>query len=149
MNVTENPEQGARLERLMEALNITQTSRAQILGICQGYVSQLAGGSRNISRRVLHFIAKNYPDVNIHWLMTGDGNMFFEKKEEVAPVPGVLTGVMEAEAPVYERGHGGGVLEAALGRLASVEDRLSDALDRVSALEDRVRELEEGKEGKG
>lgn len=100
-------------------------------------------GQNPITKSVIDGLAKSFPELNVDWLLFGRGDMFFEKRE---PEPGILTGVMEAEPPVYERGHGGGVLEAALGRLASVEDRLSDALDRVSALEDRVRELEEGKE---
>jgi len=136
LKVTDNPEQGARLESLIEALNLTQTSLAQILGISQSYVSQMVGGSRNISRRVLHFITNNYPKVDVRWLMTGEGEMFLEKQE---PEAGALVGVMEPGA-VYERGGSVGLLEGVFARLAWLEDR-------VAELEARLRVMEEG--GKG
>ena len=66
--------------------------------------------------------------MNVRWLMMGDGEMFFEKKE--APVS-----VVNEDAPVYERG---GVLESALHRLTVLEDR-------VAELEALVRALGEGK----
>lgn len=122
MKVTDHPEQGARFESLIEALNLTQTSIAQILGISQPLVSQMVRGSRNISRRVLHFITNNYPDVNVRWLMTGEGEMFLEKK---VAEPGVLTGVMEPMA-VYETGKGEGRLEYLERKVEEFERRLRD-----------------------
>lgn len=136
MNVTDNPEQGARLERLITELNLTQTSLAQTLGISQSYVSQMVGGSRNISRRVLHFITNNYSGVNVRWLMTGEGEMFLEKKE---PAPGVLTGVMEPEA-VYAAGE---------GRLEWLERKVTELGAELAALRARVGVLEQGGKGDG
>jgi transcriptional regulator with XRE-family HTH domain len=114
LKVTENPEQGARLEMIIDALSETQTSVAQLLGISQGYVSQMVGGSRNISRRVLHFITKNYPSVNINWLLTGEGEMFLHRSD---PPP---VGVMEPVA-VYERLGQSGLLESLIRRVEELE----------------------------
>lgn len=97
----------------------------------------MVGGSRNISRRVLHFITNNYPDVNIRWLMKGEGKIFLEKKEVFA----LPSGVMEA-SPVYERlgvrEGSGGLLEALVGRVVALEDRLAE-------LEEEMRRLGESK----
>lgn len=111
--MTENPEQGARLERLIDALNLTQTSIAQVLGISQSYVSQMAGGSRNISRRVLHFITNNYPQVDVRWLLTGDGEMFLQK-DSVAASGSQDPQVMEVDVQ-YEAMRGG-IFESLLER---------------------------------
>lgn len=133
--MTDNPEQGVRLEEIIDALNLTQTSLAESLGISQSYVSQMVGGSRNISRRVLHFITKNYPEINIRWLLTGEEQMFLEKKEVIpAPESGLLTGVMEPEV-VYERVRGE-------GRLEYLERVVGELLERVRVLEERAGEKE-------
>lgn len=97
----------------------------------------MVGGTRNISRRVLHFIAKNHPDVNVQWLMTGNGEMFLEKKEDAAHPP---VGVNEPDRAAYERKVRVGVLEEALSRLAALEDR-------VGEMEERLRGLEDGNNG--
>lgn len=132
MKVTENPEQGARLERLMESLNITQTSLAQTIGISQGYVSQLAAGKRNISRRVLHFITNNYPLVNVRWLLTGEGEMFLDPgavKNELKILP-VDSQVME------ERGSYTAV--GGEGRLEWLERRVVELLERMEQVEKKL-----------
>lgn len=133
MKVTEFPEQGARLEEIIDALNLTQTSLAESLGISQSYVSQMVGGSRNISRNVLHFITKNYPEVNVRWLMTGEGEKFFPKKLAVADV---VSGVMEAVAPGYEK-----VLRSSL-RVEELPEILLSLQAEVEELRRRVEALE-------
>jgi len=136
--VTENPEQGARLERLIDALNLTQTSIAQVLGISQSYVSQMVGGSRNISRRVLHFITNNYPRVDVRWLITGDGEMFLQK--DVIVAPGTLDPQVMEEDARYEAIRGG-IFESLVARVRALEDRLE-------GLEAELRALREGCGGK-
>lgn len=136
--MTENPEQGARLERLIDALNLTQTSIAQVLGISQSYVSQMVGGSRNISRRVLHFITNNYPRVDVRWLLTGDGEMFLQK--DVIMASGTLDPeVMESD--VWYEAMRGGIFESLVARVRALEDR-------VVELEAELRALREGCGGK-
>lgn len=93
----------------------------------------MVGGSRNISRRVLHFITKNYPDVNVHWILTGKGEMFLEKKEvEPVPVDGLLTGVMEERPPAYEKGE---------GRLEWLERKVEELLTDNERLREQQAEL--------
>lgn len=77
--MTDSTEQGARLEKLIEALGNSQVSMAESIGISQSYISQMVSGSRNISRNVLHAITKTFQNVNVRWLLTGDGEMFLQK----------------------------------------------------------------------
>lgn len=73
--------------------------------------------------------------------MTGDENMFLEKKDEPSdPVPGILTGVMEPQSPAYERERSLRVEdlpEVILNLQATVEDLQK----RMAALEDMVRQI--------
>jgi len=120
--VTDSQEQGVRLERLIETLNHTQVSMAQFLGVSQGYVSQMVSGSRNISRRVLQNITNEFQNVNVRWLLTGEGEMFTEKKS---------VGVEEPTIP-YEPVHEEDLHE---------EVRRLRRLVGVTALEKEVAEL--------
>lgn len=65
--------------------------------------------------------------------MTGDGEMFFEKKE--GPDSGVLTGVMEPEAEYAPR-------QITLDELPGIIARMQA---EIGELRERVRVLEEGK----
>lgn len=59
--------------------------------------------------------------------------MLLEKKKET---PANMTGAMEPDAPVYEKGEvRAGVLESALHRLAVLEDRMGEMEERLRMLE--------------
>ena len=130
--MTDAQQQGARLEEFISALDETQTSFAQRVGLSQGYMSQMIGGSRTLSKKLLQFIAKELPDANVRWLVTGEGEMFLEKKE---PEPGILEGVLEPDAE-YVKGD---------GRLEWLERRVGELEVAVADLRRWREEMEEGK----
>jgi transcriptional regulator with XRE-family HTH domain len=92
-------EQSARLQKLVKALNLNQSAFAKSLGMTQPNISRMVNGESNVSVEVLLGISKRYEEVNLHWLLTGDGNMFLEelKKEnsEVNNLPGSGKGRLE------------------------------------------------------
>lgn len=75
-------EQGIRLETILKELGITQNNFAKLVGISQAYVSLMLSGKKSISYSVIQNITKYLPQVNIKWLLLGEGEMFIEQKSE-------------------------------------------------------------------
>lgn len=124
--MTEYLEQGERLNMLMNALNLTQVTLAQMIELSQGYVSQLLSGKRRLSRQVLQNITKNIPNANVHWLMTGVGDMLTEYSDEMTSL------VLEPDAGYHANPS---------DPLSALRELLEDHNRRISALEARVEEL--------
>jgi len=80
-------EQGIRLQKLIKVLNLKQASFAQTLGMTQPNISRMVSGESRISVEVLNRIIDTYKNVNLHWLLTGDGDIFMDsQKEEIRQV---------------------------------------------------------------
>jgi len=75
-------EQGIRLKKLIKALNLNQSSFAESLGMTQPNINRMVSGGNNISVEALNRITDTYKSVNLHWLLTGDGAMFFMEESE-------------------------------------------------------------------
>lgn len=115
-------EQGIRLQQLMKALNLKQTGFAKSLGMTQPNISRMVTGESKISVEVLNRIIDTYKNVNMHWLLTGEGAMF-------------LAGPEEKSAQVNESS----------GRYtAKGKGRLEELEERVERLEEAVRGLKAG-----
>lgn len=141
--MTENATQASRLKELISALKITQSAFAQRLGVTRGYVSILISGEKPISQTILNGIANCYPKVNMNWLISGNAEMFQEKKDVAQePESGVLTGVMEPEA-VYARVRGLRVEELPQ-ILLSLQAEVEELRRRVEELEGEVGRLKGG-----
>ncbi len=80
-------EQSLRLQKLIKALNLNQSSFAESLGMTQPNISKIIGGKNQVSVEVLNRIARVYRQVNLHWLLTGSGEMFFEKTPQAEELP--------------------------------------------------------------
>jgi transcriptional regulator with XRE-family HTH domain len=72
-------DQSLRLKQLIKALNLNQSSFAKSLGMTQPNISRMINGEGKISAEVLNGIMNTHKDVNLHWLLTGHGEMFLEK----------------------------------------------------------------------
>jgi SOS-response transcriptional repressor LexA len=64
-----------RLKSLRNTLSLTQKKFADVLNCSQGKVSDYESGKLSISNADLYHIANTY-DVNLNWLVTGEGPMF-------------------------------------------------------------------------
>ena len=139
MELTERQEQGGRLEKLIDALDLTQLAIAELVGLSQGYISQQVTGKREIAKRVINFITKNYKNVNIGWLMSGDGEMFIPENNRMLVVE-------EPRAP-----YGPDCKEDLFGDLRALLEHYRYRIEGLEAevvrLGERVRRLE-GKENK-
>jgi transcriptional regulator with XRE-family HTH domain len=88
-------QQAARLEKLIDALNLNGKSISKVIGVSQSLVSQLLRGKKSITTNLLNKITGSYPAVNANWILYGQGEMFFPKKKEI--------NIVEEFLPVYEQ----------------------------------------------
>lgn len=120
MKLTVYPSIHERFSYLIETLGYTQVSLAQLIGISQGYVSQLMTGQRSITTKILRNITKLRPEVNINWVLTGDGEMFLSNMEPSNQV--------QEQPPAYLQ-NGQGMLESLIRRVEELE-RWKEKMER-------------------
>lgn len=65
-----------RFQKARKMIGINQTEIAERLGTSRKSISDYENG-RPINSEVLEKLAKNF-NVNIHWLITGQGEMFYQ-----------------------------------------------------------------------
>ena len=90
-------DQGIRLKKLIKALHLNQSSFAESIGKTQPNINRMISGTSSISGEVLYRISGRYAQVNLHWLLTGVGEMFLESGPEENPQ------VNEAVIPFRDR----------------------------------------------
>lgn len=61
-----------RLTQYLEIKKISKSEFGRVVGVSSAYVSSI---TRTISPRILKTIGLKYPDLNIEWLLTGEGEM--------------------------------------------------------------------------
>ncbi len=111
----ENIALGNRLRELIKVYSLTQTSLSQIVEVKQGYLNQIIMGHKRISATVILNIAKGFKEIDLRWLLLGDGEM-------IANQPAYIIQVKEPD-PGYDD---------------SVENILRDHERRLRALEKKI-----------
>jgi transcriptional regulator with XRE-family HTH domain len=125
-------EQGARLQRLIKALKTNQTGFAGQMGVSQSNINKMVRGAKGISRTVINGLLLVHKNVNVHWLLTGEGNMFFDE----------ATGRVEEPAVPYEKRRAGlllGEVEAMLEEHAREIEGLKATVAQLEAEVERLR----------
>lgn len=61
-----------RITIFLKYIGIGQAKFAEIIGVSRGYVNNMTG---NPTQKVLQSIASSYPELDINWLLTGEGEM--------------------------------------------------------------------------
>lgn len=72
-----------RLKAYLNAKKVSQLSFCNALGVSSGYISNMR---KSIAPDKISSIATNYPDLNIQWLLTGQGSMLNDEKLSPSPV---------------------------------------------------------------
>lgn len=62
-----------RLKEVMEILGITKYNLANASGLSPSNLSYMLNGKQSITDRTLHKIANAFPQINLEWLKTGEG----------------------------------------------------------------------------
>ncbi len=74
---------GERIKQVRKALHIKQIEMAKVLNLNPSAISQMESGRTNPSLETISEIGKHYK-VDLHWLITGAGQMFNKPQEPVA-----------------------------------------------------------------
>jgi len=82
-NSTESPIK-QRLIEFIESKGISKNRFELDCGLSPRYVSNI---SRSIGQEVIKKISLTYPELNIAWLLTGEGSMLKEDNQQNVPIP--------------------------------------------------------------
>lgn len=130
VNVTLDKSIGARLNEFILILGLSQNAFAQSIGITKGYLNDVLKGRKGIGINIVLNTAKAYRQINIRWLLTGEGEMFEFEKIYTQPPDELPSGVAEGLKIEYLKPEG--------------------ELERIKRLlrehEQRIRKLESGGE---
>ncbi|NPA43032.1 MAG: helix-turn-helix domain-containing protein [Chlorobi bacterium] len=79
-----------RLQMFLQVTGLSPSRLAEKLGVQKSSISHLLSGRNRPSFDFLSKFARAFPDVNMHWLLTGEGAMFAggEKKSSLPPPSG-------------------------------------------------------------
>jgi uncharacterized small protein (DUF1192 family) len=126
--------QGSRLEKIQSRFSESQVAFAQAIGLSAGFINKIISGKKGLSGNVINRISQKFPEVNIGWLVSGEGEMLTDNDPEKKPAAGVDVSfdALRSLVKEYER------------RLAEYEKEIRD-------LKNEVRLLREGRgdESKG
>lgn len=67
--------QCVRFEEIIFQKRISRKQFATLLGVSIGYVNALVSKSKPLTKTIIDGVARNWPDINIDWLIHGTGSM--------------------------------------------------------------------------
>jgi transcriptional regulator with XRE-family HTH domain len=89
--------------RLREAHHVTEDKQlAKILGVAATVIATWKKGANRPNYELI-FSKSESTGVNLHWLLTGEGEMFFEKQKNSTPETHEAPTAYNASAPDYAR----------------------------------------------
>lgn len=72
-----------RIKELRKALGLKQHELANALGLSTVMLNYIENGKRSLTERNAKYICDKY-NVNVQWLLTGEGDMFIQKEPATA-----------------------------------------------------------------
>lgn len=138
MQQTEKENQGIRLAILRDKIGLNQKDFANEIQVKQPHLSEMERGIKNVSQKTLQNIGQRYPNTNISWLLTGEGEMFLGKNREAAEVE-----MPESVRRIPEIGTGVGT-----GVLRELEALFEQVLKNQEDFERRLAAIEEARKRK-
>ncbi len=88
-----------RLERILKYYSLSASAFADTIGVQRSSISHLLTGRNKPSLELVLKIVKNYPEVNLYWLLNGKGN--FPSRGTPSPTPSKIQ--FEAAAKQTEK----------------------------------------------
>ena len=67
-----------RIKQIQLALNMSQKDFAEAIGIAPGALSNIYSGRTNATGNHVNGIHKAFPNINVNWLMFGEGDMYVD-----------------------------------------------------------------------
>lgn len=74
-----------RIIQLVKALNVSARQFDLTIGTANGYTLRMQKNNASVGSDVIERIIKEYPQVNLVWLITGKGDMFVTPQEKKQP----------------------------------------------------------------
>lgn len=120
---------GARLNQFILILKMSQVAFAQSIGMSRGHLNDVVGGRKGLGIDAVSNVAKAYTDLNIRWLLTGEGSMF--EFANYYPPPELESGIPD------KLEEGVRIQYAKPDTPAAIQSRLDDHERRLRILEGR------------
>ncbi|MBO4671923.1 MAG: helix-turn-helix transcriptional regulator [Bacteroidales bacterium] len=76
-----------RLLRFLAAENITQSQLADSLGVARASISHMISGRNKPGFDFIEKMARQYPGLNLDWLVTGRGKMYKSAPDSPSELP--------------------------------------------------------------
>jgi len=70
-----------RLTQVRKSLKLTQRDFSQKISVSTGFIASMETGDRKVNPRIMKLVSSIY-NVNIKWLETGEGEMFYSCNEK-------------------------------------------------------------------
>jgi hypothetical protein len=64
-----------RIYDYVEYKRVTISEFSKIINVSSGYFAKQKSNNANIGSNIIEKIIKSYPEINLYWLITGEGNM--------------------------------------------------------------------------
>ena len=127
--MTENKQIGLRLQSFIDDLGETQRAVSKHLMVEQGYFNQIVKGHKKISSTIILRLAKRFTNLNLRWLLTGEGTMYGLETIYEQPPPELPAGDQPADQ-VQEPG-----IEIQYLNKQGMQGRIEDHERRIKELE--------------
>lgn len=128
--MTNETEIGQRLDAFRKHLGLTQEVFAQSIRIKKGFLNEVIHGRKGIGAKIIINIAIAYQNLNLRWLLLGQGGMY------------MLETIYENAPPELESGQPNKVEEGVKIEYLKPEMRLDAMQARLDDHERRLRKLE-------
>jgi len=70
-----------RLALARKTLKLTQQELAEKISVAPGFIASMETGNRKVNPRIMKLVSSTY-NVNLQWLETGEGEMFYSNTEK-------------------------------------------------------------------
>ena len=74
-----------RLQQFLAAENITQAQFADMIGVARASVSHIIAGRNKPGFDFIQNTSRHFPDLNLEWLINGNGRMYKEGRQKAEP----------------------------------------------------------------
>lgn len=88
-----------RIQQFLAAENISQSQLADTLGVARASISHVVAGRNKPSFDFIESMSRNYPELNLDWLITGNGKMYKQQGSSAVPMPSPAPSPQVENAP--------------------------------------------------
>ena len=71
-----------RLNQIIEKKGLTATKFAAMIGVNASTISHILAGRNKPGFDIINNIAKTFPDLNLTWLITGNGSFSYTRRKK-------------------------------------------------------------------